>query len=56
MFKTILAAIYVGIAAVRSAFAIKKIVEGVGDVAKIVSGYYKDPETTIERVRQDLYG
>jgi flagellar protein FlaI len=26
------------------------------DVARIVSGYYKDPDTTIERVRQDLYG
>jgi flagellar protein FlaI len=26
------------------------------DVAKLVSGYYKDPDTTVERVRQDLYG
>jgi flagellar protein FlaI len=26
------------------------------DVAKLVSGYYKDPDTTIDRVRQDLYG
>ena len=26
------------------------------DVAKIVSGYYKDADTTIERVRRDLYG
>jgi hypothetical protein len=25
-------------------------------VAKIVSGYYKDPDVTIDRVRQDLYG
>jgi flagellar protein FlaI len=26
------------------------------DVARIVSGYYKDPDITIEKVRRDLYG
>ena len=37
MIKTILASIYVGIAAVRSAYAIKKIVKGEGAVTEKVA-------------------
>lgn len=66
MIKTILAAIYVGIAALKSAFAIKKIVEDVGysaaekiaavsgELAKVAEKFQKLTEETPATWDDDL--